>query len=196
MNSNADYYFIRPNGDTAHNDPAKPDAFVAGEQPTFPATYFNQADYCLENSIARIGWPDTGDLRRVPQKLGALARAYDFRSVPEHVQKYLTRFRDIVPGSVVLMPDPDSGTAGTLYIGTVTSPYDYMPALPYECAHRVGVRWDRDARGWAAYLAADLGIGIQGGWWLWAFHHLDGPQWESLRGQIARARRERTGNGG
>jgi hypothetical protein len=179
--------FVRANGDTVHNDPDARDAFVSGEPPEWPATYFNYVDFCLEHDIARIGWPDTGDLRAVPAKERALARGYSFHSLDDYVQRYLSRFRDTVAGSVVLMPDPDAARPGTLYIGRVNRPYHYVPQTPYECAHRLGVAWNRSAGKPVAYQAGDLGIGIQGGWWLWAFHDLSGDRWGPLRAAVARA---------
>lgn len=186
----ADLYFVRANGDTSHNEPGTP-AFVPGEPPTSPDAYFNYAGYSLTHGFARIGWPDTGDLRSVPAKERARALGYTFASLPQHVRKYLDAFRDIPVGGVVLIPDPDAAAPGTLYVGTVTRPYHYVPDHPYECAHRVGVAWDRDPAGWATYSADELGIGIRGGWWLWAFHRLGGARWSDLRAAVAASRERR-----
>jgi hypothetical protein len=79
--------FVRVNGDSGHNDPGRPEAYVTGEPPTFPKRRFNYVAYCLRVNVVRIGWPDTGDLR-ASSKTGALARAYDLSSLRSHVQRY------------------------------------------------------------------------------------------------------------
>ncbi len=111
------YYFARANGGTGHATPAKPQCFVPGEPPVPPCGYHNHIHYCLRESIARIGWPDTGDLNGEP-KAGALAECYDLASLPAHIRRYLVQFRDISVGSVVLVPDKDE--PGSLIIGDVT----------------------------------------------------------------------------
>ena len=92
----------------------------AAEPPTFPNTYFNYLDYCIENNVVRIGWPDVGDLVSEGKK-GALASGYDLASLPKHRQASLAAFREISPGDVVITTDKDS--TGDVYIGTVTEPY-------------------------------------------------------------------------
>jgi len=168
------HYFVRVNGNSGHNDPGKPESYVPGEPPIFPARRFNYVDYCLRENIVRIGWPDTGDLGASP-KTGALVRAYDLGSLRPHVKGYLAEFREIAPGSVVLMPNPD--VRGEVYIGTVTRPYWYfhdVPDHPYECSHRVGVRWDCETTGSARkYQAESLGLGIRGGFWARGFQVLE-----------------------
>ena len=108
----------------------------------------------LREEVVRIGWPDTGNMMK-PSKSGALAREYSYESLPAHVQRYLVEFRSIGIGSVILMPNPD--VRAELYIGTSTSPYDYfhdLPHHPYECAHRIGVRWDTlSAMSWSKVLS-------------------------------------------
>jgi hypothetical protein len=151
--------------------------------------------YCLTHGIARIGWPDVGDLRHVPRKVGAAVDCYDFdsRRVGPHVRKYLLAFRDITVGSVVLLPDRDR--PGVLFIGEVTRGYDYSydpPRHPYECAHRVGVAWDRRDGQAVEYRADDLHIGIRGGFWTRAFHRIDAAQKRDLIERIEARRRRRT----
>lgn len=167
-------YFVRVNGDSAHNDPNGPQCYILGEPPVFPQVFFNYRDLCLGSNFVRIGWPDTGDLTR-PSKTGALAQCYDLGSLPYYVRGYLLEFRNISIGSIILMPDKDA--PGDLFIGEVDRPYHYfhnVPVDPYECAHRVGVNWDRDSQGMAIrYQARTFGIDIHGGFWRKAFGRLD-----------------------
>jgi hypothetical protein len=76
--------------------------------------------------------------------------------------------------STILMPNKEN--PGEIYIGDVNGPYNYyhdIPDAPYECSHRLSIKWDKDSEGKPiAYHAEDLGIGIMGGWWLRAFHEL------------------------
>ena len=188
------YYFVRVNGDTNHNNPGRQRWFVDGEPPKFPTTYFNYLRYCLQNDIVRIGWPDVGDLVAGGKK-GALASAYILASLPEHVQGYLTAFKEIRPGEIVVTTDKDSN--GDIYIGTVTKPYSYFhdrPKHPYECAHRVGVSWDRDARGAPVkYKATALSIPTRGGFWTRAFQVLDNSSFApKILPAIRQARRHRS----
>ncbi len=167
------YYFIRVNGNTAHNDPNDRNCYVEGEPPTFPTTYFNYYQYCLDNKIIRIGWPDVGDLS-VGNKANALTNCYNINDVNSRVQNYLISFREIPVGSIVLMPNKDN--PGELYIGKVKKRYWYhynIPIDPYECSHRVGVNWDRDKNNIPIIHHADqLGIRIIGGWWRLAFYEI------------------------
>lgn len=164
-------YFIRVNGDTAHNDPSVVNCFVANEPPRYPATYFNYVADCLAKNFVRIGWPDVGDLT-TRNKTGALANCYDWHSIDQYVRDYLDGFFNIPIGSTVLMPDKDN--PGNIYIGTTTSRYYYfhnLPSSPYECSHRIDVKWDTDNQGnHVIYHAGLLGINIHGGWWRYAFH--------------------------
>ena len=189
----SEYYFIRANGRTAHNDPAKPDCHVPGEPPAFPQTSFNHVDYCLGYDVVRIGWPGAGDLRRA-EDVPESTRCYG--SLPNRVREYLRAFRAIRVGSGVLMPD--NRRPAVVYAGDVTLPYSYfheLPTHPFECAHRVGVRWDRDpASGLAVeYRAEELDMSSRGGWWLWPFHHLTGERHGELLRRIndQRSRRSR-----
>jgi hypothetical protein len=166
------YYFVRVNGRTKHNNPEAADYYVPGEPPQYPACSFNYLGFCFQHQIVRIGWPDTGDLSA--NGANRLARGYDLTTVKPHERTYLEEFRRIQPGSVVLVPDSEH--SGDLYIGTVNREYRYhhdVPAEPYECAHRVGVEWDRDRCGSPRlYRTEDLGIS-KGGFWRRAFQALD-----------------------
>ena len=167
------YYFVRVAGNTGHNNPNKPEAYVPKEPPAYPKTYYNYYEYCLKKGFIRIGWPDVGDLRK-GGRAGALAHFYSLESVKPHIKKYLLKFSHIPLTSIVLMPNKD--IPGNLYIGEVSGPYKYyhdVPRAPYECAHRLDVNWDKDTNGNPRlYHAADLNIGIVGGWWLRAFHEI------------------------
>src|SRR4051794_30282531 len=142
MASASDYYFVRVNGRTVHNDPARGDCYVEGEPPVYPATAYDYAGYCLRYDVVRLGWPGAGDLRRgedVPNGTPC------YGTLSDHVRGHLREFRSIAVGAGVLMPDRQR--TGVIYAGDVTLPYSYffeIPAHPFECAHRVGVRWDLD----------------------------------------------------
>ena len=167
-------YFIRVNGDTLHNNPNNARYYVPGEPPQWPKTRFNYVDFCLEKQIVRIGWPDTGDLS-LASKSGALAQGYSLSTLAPYVQKYLLGFADIETGSIVLMPDAKH--SGDLYVGKVTEAYYYkhqVPDEPYECAHRLGVKWNRDEAGKPRiYSASELNISTKGGFWTRAFYPLE-----------------------
>jgi hypothetical protein len=167
------YYFIRVAGTTSHNNPKRQDAYVHNEPPKYPKTYFNYYEYCLKNNFIRIGWPDVGDLTK-EGRLGALANLYSIESVKPHIKKYLINFSRIPLKSVVLMPNKD--IPGNLYVGEVSESYKYyhdVPRAPYECAHQLGIRWDKDINGNPRlYHASDLNICIVGGWWLRAFYEI------------------------
>jgi hypothetical protein len=180
MPSATDYYFVRANGHTAHNDPTKPDCYVPGEPPAFPQTRFDYVQYCLGYDLIRIGWPGAGDLRLQPDVPESTPC---YGALSERVRHYLRAFRDIQPGAAILMPD--KRRPGVVHAGDVTLPYSYFherPTHPFECAHRVGVRWDRDPATALVveYRAEELGMSSRGGWWLWAFHHLSMERHEQI----------------
>jgi hypothetical protein len=169
------YYFVRANGDTGHNNPNAPEAYVPGEKPVFPETSFNYYSYCLRNNFVRIGWPGAGDIK-AGNRHGALDSLYASKPLNSMHMGYLTEFACIDLGSIILMPNKDK--PGDLYIGEVNSPYYYhhdIPKAPYECAHRLGVKWDTDKNGKPiVYNAKKLGISIDGGLWRKAFGRIDG----------------------
>jgi hypothetical protein len=76
-------YFVRLNGDTLHNDPSNPRLYVPGEPPLFPKTAYDALNYCFQNDVVRIGWPDTGDLTTQDRK-GALAGGYNPEECKPH----------------------------------------------------------------------------------------------------------------
>lgn len=167
------YYFVRVAGKTGHNNPNEPDLYIPDEPPKYPKTVFNYYDYCLRNNFVRIGWPNVGDLIK-GNGSGSLSNGYTLDSIKPHIRKYLLDFSHIPLKSVILMPNKD--VPGNIYMGEVYKQYEYYhdtPKAPYECAHRLGVSWDRDSNdNPVIYHASDLGIGIIGGWWLRAFHIL------------------------
>jgi hypothetical protein len=173
MDSLRDYYFVRVNGKTVHNNPNKPDCYARDEPPAYPQTAYNHVDYCLRLDLVRMGWPGVGDLRNLPE----VPESNDcYGELNERVREHLRQFRNIPLGSGVLMPDKRH--PGLLYAGEVTLPYGYFhepPEHPFECAHRVGVRWDRDPGSsfLIEYQADDFGMSAKGGWWLWPFRRLD-----------------------
>ena len=176
------YFFIRANGNTAHNNPAKPQCYVKGEPPHWPETFFNYADLCLSRRFIRIGWPATGDLRPFQQ---IPHRTPCYRLKP-NIRSYLDQFRSIRPGSIVLMPDKDR--PGVLYIGETTSTYYYSSDMPYECAHRLDMEWDRRDRQFVEYDTRVLRIPIRGGFWTRAFQDLSRCEDKGLIARIDAAR--------
>jgi hypothetical protein len=169
-----DYYFIRVNGKTRHDNPKNPDCFVQKEDSRFTRFgYSNYLDYCFENDIVRIGWPRVGDLKTVydtePQPKG-----YNIMSIKPHIREYLFSFMNILPGSLLLVPNRD--ISGNLYVCKVVKGYYYDTSGLYDCAHRLGVNWDRDDNGTPIlYTNEQFGISI-GGWWRRAFHKIESPE--------------------
>ena len=185
----AEYYFVRVNGRTVHNNPDKPDCFVRGEPPAYPETAYDYVEYCLRYDLVRVGWPGTGDLRKgadVPEGTACYGKFTD------RVRDHLRTFKAIPAGTGVLMPDKRH--RGVLYAGDATLPYGYfheLPNHPFECAHRVGVRWDLDPATSrpVQYRAEAFGVSSRGGWWLWALHHLTAERHGEL---VTRINAERT----
>ena len=185
------YYFVRVNGKTLHNNPGIPDSYVPGEPPLHPKKKFNYLGFCFKHDIVRIGWPDTGDVSA--NGANKLARGYDRNTMKPHEWEYLQEFSRIPIGSVILVPDKDN--SGDIYIATVTRAYWYhhdVPTEPYECAHRVGVEWDRGSDGKPRlYRAENLNIANRGGFWLRAFQVLnDVPTGRAAIPHIDAARRK------
>lgn len=168
------FYFVRVNGPTLHDNPKKSDCYVGIEPESFKRHgYSNYLNYCFENDIVRMGWPDVGDLRK-DNRSGAKANCYNLFSLKEHIRGYLLAFSLIQPGSILIVPNRDK--SGDIYICEVVQAYWYDTSGPYECAHRVGVKWDRDNQGQPIlYTAEKLAVPI-GGWWLRAFHEIMDPK--------------------
>ena len=191
----AEYYFVRVNGRTAHNNPARPACYVAGEPPAFPQTKYDYAEYCLRYDLVRVGWPGAGDLRKgddVPEA------APCYGTFSDRVRDHLRAFRSIPVGAGVLMPD--KRYPGVLYAGDAKLPYGYFhepPDHPFECAHRVGVRWDLDPATSepVRYTAEQFGFSSRGGWWLWALHHLTSERHAAIVERINAARGTKTRSG-
>lgn len=163
-------YFVRVNGLTLHDNPKIQDCFVAVEPKSFKRNgYSNYLSYSLENDIVRIGWPDVGDLTK-RSKEGAKSNCYSFSTIKDYIREYLLAFRDIQPGSILIVPNREK--SGDLYVSEVVKGYWYDTSGPYECAHRVGVRWDRNNKNQPIIYTSDqMGIS-KGGWWLRAFHEI------------------------
>lgn len=182
------YYFIRVNGQTIHDNPLNKDCFVSEEPKEFKRSgYSNYLSYCLEHNFVRFGWPDVGDLR-TRDRIGAKSNCYDWNNteiIKPYIRKYLTKFCQIQMGSIVLVPDRDN--SGEIYIGQVIETYWYETEGPYECAHRVGVRWDSDQNNQPVFYMNDsLGIS-KGGWWRKAFYEINNSH---VTHKINLARRE------
>jgi hypothetical protein len=168
------HFFIRVNGQTVHNNPIEKDCYVPGELTHFLRNgYSNYLSYCFENDIVRFGWPDVGDISK-GKRIGAKANCYDLDSIKSYIRKYLLQFSDIQSGSILIVPDRDK--SGDIYICEVVRTYWYETNGPYECAHRVGVKWDRDYQSQPIlYTSEQLGIS-KGGWWLRAFQEIKEPE--------------------
>ncbi len=166
-----DVHFVRANGPTLHDRKDRPECFVEGPSLAV-GRVMNALPFCLANDIARIGWPDTGDLRRpAAERADARANCYTFDGLPQKTQQQLRAFAAIRVGDWVMVPDIE--TSGLLYAGQVTQPYSYVPGPPdpYEAAHRVSVRWFMDGNQPLRLWARRLGFRTSG-WWLWAYHQL------------------------
>lgn len=165
------YYFVRVNGSSCHNKAGNKACYIAGEPKGEMFDYFQ---YCLDNNIVRIGWPAVGDLTK-QNDINAISDCYNFDTLDEHVKEYLYDFKAISRNDIIIMPSK-KGTS-EVYIGEVNRRYHYeynIPEKPFECAHRLGVFWDRDSHGdIITYKLSDLGINNQGGWWIKAFSKVE-----------------------
>ena len=167
------YFFIRVNGQSLHSNPVKSECFVEEELSSVKRSgYSNYLDYCLENNILRMGWPDVGDLRS-RDRAGAKSNCYTLESLPSQIRQYLIGFSSIQPGCMVAVPDKDK--PGDMYLCEVTKPYWFESEGPYECSHRLGVKWVRTAGGKPmVFTTSQMGI-IMGGWWVRAFREIVDP---------------------
>lgn len=166
------YYFIRVNGPTVHDNPNNPECYVGKEPEEFKRKgYSNYLEYCFRENIVRMGWPAFGDLNN--QQWRTTPNCYHLPS-NHYIHAYLEGFKNIEIGSVLLVPNRDH--SGEIYLCEVIRPYWYDSVGPYECSHRVGVRWDRDGnKRPICYSSEKLKIS-KGGWWLRAFHMIDNPK--------------------
>jgi hypothetical protein len=153
-------WFIRTGGDTPLNNPYSPD-FVPGEPPTYPKTAYDYREKSLEEGFARIGWPNTGDLREEnPTRLAP--DGYSFQTIEPLHRNFLRKFRSIKAGDLILIPSIEEtytaylGIALTInrlrvppYINPRPDAYYHYYNLDkgdwYECAHRVNVLWAKDS---------------------------------------------------
>jgi hypothetical protein len=172
-----DVWFVRSNAKPVHNNPSNLRDYVPGESFVKKPRY---RTVCLDCGFARIGWPNTGDLRHPGLNRRAPNGCYTFEKLDEDYQKhlrfqgYLTQFASIVTGDLILMPADIQKY--DVHIGVVvqrdlttreiisTQPgqkaYYYVPYGEfYECAHRVDVLWGKDT---------DDSFGV---------YHLEGMNW-------------------
>lgn len=151
-------WFIRCNGETAHNQPGTA-RFVPGEPPRFPDREFNYVNECLNEGFARVGWPAAGDLRELQWRARATG-VYGAMMKPHHV-RYLERFVLIVVGDLVLLPT-SARKRNEVHLGVVFQPrrprlrgtgtayyyyFDVQARDWYDNAHRVDVEWAKRADG-------------------------------------------------
>lgn len=170
-------WFIRCNGETAHNQPGTP-RYVPGEEPTFPGREFNYRAECLQGGFARVGWPGAGDLR-APDWRSRAFNVYGSVMKRHHI-RFLEEFVQIIPGDLVLLPtyqkryETHLGVVipprrATITGGRFQTPYYYYFDIPsrnwYENAHRVDVEWAKRADG----MAWSFTIPEIGGTWMRGF---------------------------
>jgi hypothetical protein len=182
-------WFIRSNGETAHNEPGTP-GFVPGEPPQFPKREFNYRDECLCKGFARVGWPAAGDLRHSDWR-GRALHAYA-NMMREHHLHFLEQFVEIEPGDVVLVPTYQ--TRYQVYLGVVVRPrrpevhldgiapayyyhFDIAAGDWFDNAHRVDVRWARPPEG----LFQVFDIPEIGGTWIRGFGEVKAGKERILR---------------
>jgi hypothetical protein len=162
-----DFWFTTSHGETCHNQLGTPNYFE-GEPPQYPLVKINYRLKCLTDGFARIGYPNTGDLKDLGH--GRLAvNEYTFANVEtiSHsrlTQSQLIQFSNIKAGDFILIPaDQDQyqvhfGRVLTTdkkvvppYINPRINAYYYYYDIAkgdwYECAHRVNVQWVIDEDG-------------------------------------------------
>ncbi len=172
-------WFTTSDGNTLHNNP-NTENYVAGEPPMNPN--ISRIDYrkeCIQKGIARVGWPNTGDLRSDRFGESRLApRGYSFKSITDEQQRYLREFSSILAGDLIVIPANEE--ASDVHVGLVITPtkkiempymeprssaYYYFHDIPngdyYELAHRVNVIWAKDEFGDPAVVHVS---GIRGIW--------------------------------
>lgn len=172
-------WFTTSDGYTKHNNPNTVD-FVPGEPPKDPNN--PRIDYrieCIQKGIARVGWPNTGDLRANNFGNGRLApKGYSFETITEEQRRYLIEFSSILAGDLIIIPANED--PGDVHVGLVitpdkkieipfknrrTSAYYYFHDIDngdfYELAHRVNVIWAKDEDGETAIVHLS---GIRGVW--------------------------------
>ena len=167
-----DVYFVRANGESAHADPQRAEAYV--ERATSGrGARFNDLSYCLRAGFAALAGRTWAICVIRPKTRSGRGRTLTGWADldPKH-RRYLEEFAAIAVGDLVLVPDPDR--SGLLYAGQVDKPYHYLfgPPEPYEAAHRVGVAWIGGSSP-RTFYAKKLSIQTAGGWWRGAFHRLD-----------------------
>ena len=104
-------WFIRCNGETAHNRPGT-SRYIPGERPNWPDREFNYHDECLEQGFARYGFPAAGDLRE-PGWRSRARSAYGSMLEPRH-ERYLQQFAgQSTPATRCCCPRTPGGTRCT-----------------------------------------------------------------------------------
>jgi hypothetical protein len=155
-----DTWFIRANGETAHNNPNDV-GYVPNEPPIYPIRKFNYYQKCLDEGFIRYGWPNTGDLR-VENPIRLVSESYEYKDLGQRYKTYLQKFSSIKAGDLILMPAYEKHHRGEVYLGialtvdrkrlskqpeTQQNAYYYYHDISkgdwYDCAHRVNVFWVR-----------------------------------------------------
>jgi hypothetical protein len=162
-----DFWFTTSHGFTCHNQPGTPN-YVEGEPPQYPLVQINYRQKCIREGFARIGYPNTGDLRQLGH--GRLApKGYSISDVEtisgsRFTKNQLNRFANIKAGDYILIPadeEPFQVHLGLVltnkreivqpYIHPRINAYYYYYDLAkgdyYECAHRVNVFWVNNENG-------------------------------------------------
>jgi hypothetical protein len=178
-----DFWFTTSHGDTRHNQP-RTHNYVHGEPPIYPRTAINYREKCLRDGFARIGYPNTGDLRNnYINRLASLG--YSYYDLEDTTQIQLRSFAEIKAGDFVVIPADED--MYEIHLGMVLTkerrivrPYinpkpnsyyfyfDIEKGDYYECAHRVNVQWAKDENdNFSIYSIPEIG-----GVWRQAFSHL------------------------
>jgi len=158
-------WFTTSHGDTVHNNP-ETNNYVPGEPPLHTSSrMINYRKECLKKGFARVGWPNTGDLRQDHRGEGRLApEGYSFSSITGTQQNCLENFSKILAGDFIIIPADEE--VGNVHLGIVLTTDKllippYLEPRPnayfyhhnisagdyYECAHRVNVKWAMDVEG-------------------------------------------------
>lgn len=190
-------WFIRCNGETAHNEPSTT-RYVPGEPPTFPRREFNYRDECLCKGFARVGWPRAGDLREASWRAN-VSRVYG-DLIKQHHVGFLEQFLDIEVGDLVLLPT--YGNRYEVHIGEVIQRrgakasahnqeayyyfFDIAAGDWFDNAHRVDVRWVRPEAGmFSKFMVPEIG-----GTWIRGFGQVKGGSERLVQLATGRSRHE------
>jgi hypothetical protein len=182
------YWFTTWHGNTCHNQPNTPN-YVEGEPPDYPSVKICYRKECLNKGFARIGYPNTGDLKD-PERDRLAPNGYSIENVDSvsnnpNTKNQLLGFASIKAGDFIVIPAIDSmydvhfGMVLTTdrekvlpYINPRPDAYFFYHDIEngdyYECAHRVNVLWAKEENNEFAVI----NVPEIGGVWRQAFSQL------------------------